>query len=695
MDINKLLKPQKLCLVGASDKEGFGGDTLRNMTQNMDMSRVFLVNPKREEIWGHKCYPSIAAVPENFDLVIIATPQRTVLQLLQEAHDKGARAAVVYASGYAETGTEEGKKLEAELVAHCSALDIALMGPNCGGFVNYRDASYAFAFISAERDRVGSVGLISQSGQVAMSAIDSRKMRFSYAISSGNSNMVTVEDYLEFMVNDKDTKVIALYLEGVKNTAQFVASLKKAAIKRKPVIVLKTGRSEKGMQIASSHTGSLAGSDRIFEAVFDKYGVIRVDDIEELLATANAFDTIPSLPKTSSLCAMCFSGGETAICADMGELLKLNYPDFETETYSKLKTILPSYATPNNPLDSTASIANEAEIFANALQVVLDDSNISFVVMGYSLLYEVSDPTIHYMYQGLKLVMERGINIKPMVMLPFLEDARNPDYHENLHRLGIPVLPPPLYGMRIIKNIMKFVDYDLAKIENDLAIPEGKPAPGLALSEHESKELLRNTGITIPEEKVATTEDEAAKIAASIGYPVVMKIHSADILHKTEAGGVLLGIKDESALREGWKCIIDNAKAYCSRAKIDGVLIQKQVSSGQEVIIGIKNDAQFGPCIMCGLGGVFVELFKDTALACAPVNAQQAQNMLESLKSYKLLSGYRGKSALDVKALSKTIVAVSEFAAANKDKVFELDLNPVFVYREGVCVVDALAVLCK
>ena len=630
MNIEKLLKPQKVCLVGASEKVGFGGDTLRTMAQNMDMSRVYLVNPKRSDIWGHKCYPSVSEVPGNFDLVIIATPQKTVPSLLREAQAKGAKGAVVYASGYGEIGTEEGLGLEKELKELCQELDMALMGPNCAGFINYIDSTCAFAFISAERDRLGGVGLISQSGQIALSMMDSPKMRFSYAISSGNSNIVTMEDYLEFLVDDDQTKVVALYLEGVKNSAKFVGSLKKAAVKRKPVIVLKAGRSEKGMQIASSHTGSLAGSDRVFDAVFAKYGVIRVDDIEELLATANAFDTLSLLPEQATVCPMCFSGGETSVCADLGELVGLNYPELAQETYARLKEILPFYATPNNPLDTTASISNEAAVFAEALQAVLDDPGIGFVAMGYSLLKEISDPCIHYMYEGIKIVVERGQNLKPLAMLPFIEDARNTEYLTKLYKLGIPVLPPALYGLRIIRHIMDFVNYDPSLAVADLALPQGNPQPGQALTEFESKKLLCSSGLTIPIEKTASSEDQAATVASEIGYPVVMKINSPDILHKTEVGGVVLGIKDEPELRDAWKKMMVNVTAQQPEARLAGVLIQENIPAGQEVIIGVKNDAQFGPCIMCGLGGVFVELFNDTTLACAPVNEAQALKMLQS-----------------------------------------------------------------
>ena len=283
MDLTKLMKPRSMAVVGASEKEGFGGDVCRNiLTYTKDLSRIYFVNPKRTTVFERQCFPSISDIPDEIDLLILCTPQKTILPLLEEGAKKGCGGAVIYASGYGETGTDEGRRNEKELLEKARELNIAVMGPNCAGYINYVDDIHAFAFVSEKRERKGNVGVISQSGQLCLSMMDSPSMRFSYNISAGNAKGVQMEDYMEFLVNDKDTKVISLYLEGVKNVKKFIDTLRKAAQMKKTVVVLKAGRSSKGQAIAASHTGSMSGTDASFEALLKKFGAIRADDLEEL-----------------------------------------------------------------------------------------------------------------------------------------------------------------------------------------------------------------------------------------------------------------------------------------------------------------------------------------------------------------------------------------------------------------------------
>ena len=696
MDITKLLVPRTICVVGASEKEGFGGDTCRNIVKYMDLSRVFFVNPKRDSVFGVPCYQTIDAVPESFDLVIICTPKSTVHDLLRQAHLKGARACVLYASGYSEVGTVECRRDEEELQHLCIKLDIALMGPNCAGFINFNDQVQAFAFISEERDRRGSVGLISQSGQLCASLMDSPNMKFSYAISSGNSSIITMEDYLEFLVNDNGTKVVALYLEGVKKPEQFAASLRKAAVKRKPIVVLKAGRSAKSRQIASSHTGSLAGSDEVYDALFRKFGVVRVSDMEELLATSLLFSVLPQLPDKSTVASINFSGGETGICADLGFIYGIDFPDFSDSTLNKLKEMLPFYATPNNPLDMTASLSNDTDGYAGVLRTVMDDENVGLIAIGYTLLLQIVDPCIHYMCAGIeKVVKERAASgcLKPMVMIPFIENTRNYEYMETLEQLGITILPSSDYAFRILKYLMDFVKYDYSQVDSTLSIPSKPPAQGTkALTEHQSKKLLAKYGIHTPPEKVCTSKEAAVDFASECGYPVVAKIDSSDILHKSDIGGVKVNLKTAQEVEKAFDAIMDNAKSHMPHAHIGGILVQKMADAGLEVIVGVNNDAQFGPAVLCGLGGVFVEIFQDTSLCLAPVSKAEALSMVNSLQSAKLLQGYRGKPKLDSDSLADIIVNIAKFASDHKDTLQELDINPLFVYKNGVCAVDALII---
>ena len=699
MNLNKLLKPTSVAVIGASEKEGFGGDVCRNILSYVeDRSHVYFIHPKRDSVFGVPCYKSISDVPENVDLMVICTSQKTVIPLLQEGAKKGVGGAVVFASGYGEVGTAEGKQNEAELIAAAKELDIAVMGPNCAGFVNYIDNVQAFAFISAKRDRKGSVGVVSQSGQLCLSMMDDPGMRFSYNISAGNGKIVQMEDYMDFLVDDEDTKVVSIYIEGVKNADKFAAVLKKAAEKRKPVVILKAGRSAKGGAIAASHTGSLSGSDASFDAVLKKFGAIRVDDLEELIAMSLMLSTMKRMPEKATFASMNLSGGETGICADVGSLNGIEYPDFTEETLKKLKEQLPSYASPNNPLDMTASLSYDADLYAGALRTVMDDPNIGMVLIGYTLLLEIADPCIHYMYKGIeKVVQEKGGNCKPIAMIPFAENTRNPEYQEKLFQIGVPVLPPPVYAFKLLRHLAGFIAYEPETKTLELAVGHPKSEETQALSEHESKQELKVYGVPVPDEVIVTSKEEAAQFVKNHPGPLVMKVESADILHKSDVGGVKLNVCGPEAAEKAYEEIMESVTAKRPDAHINGILTVPMLDAGVEIIIGVNNDPQFGPMIMVGMGGVFVEVFKDVALYPAPLKEEEALEMLKSLKSFKLLNGYRGTEKCDIKALCQTIVAISNYAQANKDVLKELDINPLFVYPEGkgVGVADALIVKRK
>ncbi|MDR1272567.1 MAG: acetate--CoA ligase family protein [Clostridiales Family XIII bacterium] len=769
MDIKYLLKPNAVCVIGASEKEGFGGDTCRNIIRYMEPDTYFFINPKRDSVFGTKCYPSVADLPQQVDLAVICTPKAAIEDMLRDAHTAGCKAAVIYASGYAEMGTEEGRKAQENLAALAKRLDMPICGPNCAGLVNYVDDKFAFAFIAPDRDRRGSVGFVSQSGQICLTLMENPASKFSYSISSGNSAVVQMEDYIDFLVDDADTKVVAVYLEGSKNPAKLVAALKRAAINRKPVVVLKTGRSAKGMNLASSHTGSMAGADKVYDALFRKFGVIRVNDVEELLAASMMFATFDKLPETPAFAAMNLSGGEAGTSADVGELYGIDFPDFSDETLARLREQLPPYASPANPLDMTASLSYEEELFAEALRTVMRDPGVGCVCVGYTLLQEIADPAIHYMGKAMaKVAGEPGA--KPQVMIPFVENTRNEEYFELLAGHGIPIMPPTMYAYRILSYLADFIAYDPEGHDLDIAVPGeawkmGKTAAGDAVkadradaaysagkkadssgksatsssgkadaadstgksatssagkadtagsagsagkadtagsvdsagqrvcTEYESRVLLAEHGFPPPVGGVAKTCEEALEIASHIGYPVAMKVSSWDILHKSDVGGVALGIGDEAGVVEAWQKILANCKEKKPDADIDGIFVTEMAAKGAEMILGVICDPEFGPCVLCGMGGVYVEIFKDTALCPAPVSRAEARSMIDSLKSARLLKGYRGSVPIDVEALVDGIVSVSDFAIAHRDSLQELDINPIFVHEKGFVPADALVIM--
>lgn len=694
MDISKLLRPRAVAVVGASEKSGFGGDTCRNILENQaDTSHVYPVNPKKETVFGKKCYPTLADLPEEIDLVILCTSQKTIVDFLKQAKAKGAGAAVVYASGYSEVGTAEGKAFEKELVDAAKALDMVVMGPNCAGYINFGDDIFSFAFIGDYKGKKGNIGFVSQSGQFCIDMMKSAEMKYSFAISAGNSAMVQMEDYLNFLIDDSNTKVIALYLEGVKNPHKFEACLQKTMEKKKPVVILKAGRSPKGQATAASHTGSMAGSDKTYDAVFEKFGVIRADDMQDLRSTASLLATLRVLPKKPAFSAMCLSGGETAVSADTGFLHGIEYPDFSEVTLKKLNDMLPDFATPRNPLDMTAALCYDADAFASGITTVMSDPSIEMGLVGLTISDKVTVSN-DIMFEGIRRAFEQ-IPDKPLAVMSFMEAARNKELVERFQNAGIPVLPTTKYGFRALQHLQDFISHDTIKREARLAIPEAHSANTRALSEYESKKLLADNGVPVDLGYIAKTKAEVKEYAEKIGYPLVMKVESNDILHKSDVGGVMLNIKSLEQAEEAYDKILANAVQHAPNAKINGILMQKMLKAGTEMIIGLNSDPQFGPMLLVGMGGVFVEVFKDAALYPVPLNHDEALHMLQSLKSFKLLNGYRGNPPADIEALTDMMVKISDFAYRKKDTLKELDMNPLFVYPkgEGVAIADALAVM--
>ncbi|MTK11356.1 MAG: CoA-binding protein, partial [Clostridiaceae bacterium] len=459
MNFNKLLKPKTVAVIGASEKSGFGGDTCKVIMESTeDLNRIYFVNPKWNSVFGRKCYKNIREIPTTVDLVIICTPKSTIESIIEEAATKGCGGAVVFASGYGETGLE-GKKDEQALVKLCEKYNIALLGPNCAGFANYIDNVFSFAFLMEKRERRGNIGLVSQSGQICLSGLDSPAMKFSYVISCGNSSGTKIEDYINFLVEDEDTKVVAAYIEGISDTSKFVSALKKAAEKRKPLIILKAGRSYKASELASSHTGSLSGSDKAIDALFEKFGVIRVEDIQELLATAYMFSIIKELPKTDKFACVTVSGGEASVMADVGYLSGVDYIDINQDTIDKLKKIMPNYAVPNNPLDMTATVASDSDKFAAGIKALMEEETVGAVLVGWTILPEIYDTATIYLTEGIEKVAKEPW-AKPIIMVPFVEHTRNKIYVDKLANVGVPILPSLFYTFKILKYLIQFSKYD-------------------------------------------------------------------------------------------------------------------------------------------------------------------------------------------------------------------------------------------
>ncbi|MDC7291031.1 acetate--CoA ligase family protein [Blautia schinkii] len=689
MDLNKLLKPRTVAIVGASEKAGFGGDTTRNYLKfSKNLDNVFFVNPGRDTIFGRPAYHTLADIPADVDLVILCTPQKTIISLLEQAAQKNCGGAVIFASGYSEVGAE-GKALQEELVEKANSLGIAVMGPNCAGFANFINGIFAFAFLVEERDRSGNIGMVSQSGQIVLGGLDSRTMGFSHVISSGNSCNVKVEDYLEFLVDDEDTKVVAAYIEGVTKPDKLIKTFRKAAIKKKPIVILKTGKSAKSQQLAASHTGSLSGADKVLRALFRRYGVIEANDLEELMGLATAFSWLDKLPKGERCVFMNVSGGEAGVMADLAEEYGIELAEYKPETKAYLQTLVPDYGSVNNPFDMTAGIGYNTPVMVKAMEAISRDENVDVICIAYTITPEVWDDTITHMVEAASIAKQNP-DMKPVVWLPFIEHTRDQESADALKQAGVPLLPSGRYGCDALKKILTFSTTEFEDME--AAIPETRKTKTEGLSEYESLCFLEKHGVTIPPQAVAATAEEAVVAAKTLGYPLSVKIHSRDIQHKSDVGGVKLGIRNETELKKAFEDIMESCSKKAPDAVLKGVLLKPMLKPGTEMIIGVNNDKDFGPMIMIGMGGVFVELFKDVQLAPAPLSRKQALKMIHSLKSYPLLNGYRGSEKCDVEALAKLLVQISEMAAECKETVKELDINPVFVTPEGAAIADALLI---
>ena len=624
-------------------------------------------------------------------MCIILLNKSLVISTLEQAAACGCKAAIVYASGYGETGDKEAEK---ELRETAERLDMAVMGVNCAGYISNNDDLFPFGMIVKRDARPGNIAIISQSGKICLNMMQVDYMNFSYLISAGNCSCIMVEDYISYLIDDPGTKVIGLYLEGVKDPEKFADVLRRAAEIRKPIVILKVGRSEAGSRVASSHTGSLSGSDKAFDALCRKFGIIRVDDIEELVQMCHMLSVMPELPAIPTISAMCLSGGETGVCADVGTLNGLEYPAFTEETLAKLTELLPDYASPANPLDMTATLSHDGPKYAEVIKAIMQDPNVGMVLCGQTVLPHQSEEDVIYpMSDG--MVIAANERIKPVAVINFFNCDRDPVIRAKLEKAGVALLPAPGTAFKLLRHLMDMVKYKPEEKTLTLAVPHPAANGRVALSEYDSKMELQDFGVKVPYSEVVKSEEQLERVCCEVSYPCVAKIESADILHKSDIGGVKLNLNNAMELREAYREVLKNAAERAPEAKINGVLVQPMLPKGVEVILGVNVDPQFGPMVLCGLGGVFVEVFKDVALYPAPLNKGEAMDMLRSLKGYKMLTGYRGGEKCDVDALADLMVQVSEYAVANRDTLCEMDLNPVFVYGEGKGVEIADAVIIK
>ncbi len=707
-DLEHFFSPRSIAIVGASGNfDIISGKPLRLLREQGYRGEIYPVNPKYEELGGYRCYDSIGEVPGPVDHALIAVNYRLVLPVLRECAECDVKFATVFASGFAESG-EEGKSLQQEIARLARETGLGICGPNCQGSANLKEkAILGFsASLGVKPLLVGPIGYVTQSGALGYSIFSLAQelgVGFTFIASTGNEVDLHTLDFLEYMLEDPDTKMIISYLEGIKDGRQFARLADRALELGKPIVSLKVGRSEIGRKAASSHTASLTGSDSVTDAFFRQKGIIRVNDIENMIDIAALMQRIPGLPEGSGLGIITTSGGGGILVADEAVEMGLDIPDLGEETTKAITAVIPAYGSALNPVDITAQVINEAEDFMKVLRAMVDNPRIHGLVI---VITQITGEPGKQMARDI-VTMSRETE-KPITVAWTTSGRMVGDNLEVLEKGHVQYYKSPVRAVRALGSLMRYSIFRqkvLARRGDESRITVTGDAKKNALelletaentlTEAQSKRLLSLYGIRTTGEAVAAGEDDAVRIAREIGFPLALKINSPDILHKTEAGGLKLNIGDEDELVAAFGEILENARSYRPDARIGGVLVQEMVAGGTEVIVGVNNDPVFGPTVMFGLGGIFVEILKDVTMRVAPVSAEEARDMIEEIRGYGVLAGARGRKKADIEALAETIARVSLLAIDLEDRIAELDINPLLVLPEGqgVRVADALVIL--
>ena len=677
-ELARLISPRSIAIVGASPRAGsFGLRTLENLAHFR--GDIWPVNAKYQKVGEHACYPSLAALPGKPDLVALVVPREGVEASLNEAAAAGAGGVVVYASGYGEMARDEGAAAQRRLAGIARAARMPVLGPNCMGLVNH-ELGVGVSFIpeySKMPRRLGPIAFVSQSGALGycLAQAAERGLGFRYFFSAGNSSDVDVADLIGAMAEDPEIRAIACLFEGVPSAQRLLEAGEKARRAGKPVIVYKLGVSEDGAAAARSHTGSLAGSGAAFKALFDRAGFATVDNYEALVEYAKFF-AAAGKPLARGVAVVSGSGGAGIIAADMAARHGVPMPQPEEKTVAALRTVVPEFGAARNPCDPTGQVLSVPESYNLCCKALLDDPQYGVLLCAMSVSSRETGAK-----RSSDIASLARSQPKPIAVVWVSEWLQGPasEAYEAEDRVGFFRSLDRCYGA--IAAWQRW--HEARPVEERLT----KKVSGLDLSkkvlgERDAKAVLGRYGIRSAPERQARNADEAVKAASELGYPVVLKA-DGDIEHKTEAGAVKLDLRDEAALRA--------ACGAMSAAK-NGFLVQSMLKGGVELVVGIKRDPQCGPVLLVGLGGVLVEILRDTALALAPVGKVEARRMLESLKGFKLLQGYRGSAPADLDAVCEAIARISEFAADFADQVEEIDVNPLLARPDGAVALDALIV---
>jgi acetyltransferase len=707
-----LLHPRRIAIVGASPNPGFANSIQRRIVACGYDGEIFPVNPNYEEVMGLPAYPTLESIPGGADLAILVVPSRMVLDVLDACERVGVGAVDIITSGFAEKQEDAtGPERQRAINDFARRTGIRVVGPNCLGNISVSNKMVASSGSYASLHQ-GPISLALQSGLLAYSLVippTDRDIGYNYVVTLGNEADLDLVDVLRFYVDDEETRVIGCFVEQFRRPAEFLEVAAAAADRRKPIVMLKVGRSETAQRAALAHTGSIVGADGIADAVFRQYGITRVYSIEEMIETLAIFHS-RRLPNGRGVSMGVSSGGTAGLIADMAYDVGVEFPPLAPETAERIGAVIPPYGTVGNPLDWTGQAGRMEGVLDECFRALADDPNIDIVI------YAQAYPTVIDLSQAagkvLRTLPERYPDKIFLVMASVPGEFKwrtfDTDPVEPAKVLdGIPFLQGAENGLRAVRSLIRYAEFQRAWTGGGIVTAPLSPvaeqaralvraAAGRPLVERVAKAVLALYGIPVTRERLATTPEEAVAAARAIGYPVVLKIESPDILHKTDAGGVLLDIGHDDAVRDGFARIMTGARGFNPTAEILGVLVQEQIAPGHELILGMTQDASFGPAIAVGLGGIFVETLKDVALGVPPLREWDAREMLARLRAAPVLEGRgaRGRAPADLDALVQILQRFSQLCHDLRDEVAEIDINPLVVFGQGqgARVVDCLIV---
>lgn len=684
-NLRRLLRPRHVAIVGGQAM----ADSIRRCADTGFTGEVWVVNPKYAELGGRRCYASIADLPEPPDATFIAVPREATVEILKQLDARGGGGAICYAAGYTEVGGE-GVALHEEFLK--AAGNLAVVGPNCYGMLNFIDGICLWPTGALGHQVETGCALVMQSGNVALNlSRNDRSVPFAYVISSGNQAVLNAADYVDALADDPKVTAIGLYLEGIKDVPAFSRAAAKALQRGKPLVALKAGNSELGAKFAMSHTGSLAGSGKMYDALFDRLGIIRVHSVPQLLETLKLVSTA-GLPKGDRLAVFTCSGGECLLTADLCDELGIPLPGFSKDQAEDLRAQLPNFATVSNPLDYNTSLWGHEDLLVKCFSTVMrGDFDAGMLVIDFATDGPETEAACMAGVRALlkACTMHGKMPIVTSTLSELLPAVARTEV--------IAAKGAPMQGLEEALNAFAAV-HRFAQRKTKVAaaaLPATPPAGETRrmLSEVEGKKLLAGFGLAVPESRVVAPA-EAVTAAEALGFPVVVKVAEPLIAHKTEAGAVAINLKSPADVEAALARMEKSVAAYLKGGRTEKVLVERMVGDVvAELIVGIQRDPQFGLALVVGAGGILVELVEDAAMLLLPTSAEEVEAAIRRLKIAKLLAGYRGKPAADMGALVKSIMAIAAFAEAHRDALLELDVNPLMVRADGAVAVDALVVL--